>query len=274
LKFEVNFRCTFGSRNPTIHLKIKHQTSDIKQKEINAMKPLSITCAALLGLFIVQFSVAQNVLTAQEEKEGWTLLFDGKSTSGWRKFNSDKIPAAWKVGDGALYFDSSVKDREQRGDIITEKEYENFELSLEWKIDSCGNSGVMFNVVEDPKYRTVWLTGPEMQVLDNDCHPDAKIEKHRAGDLYDLIKSNKETVKPVGEWNVAKIISNKGKYEFWLNGNKAVEFTMHTTEWDTMVANSKFKTMPDFGKATKGHISLQDHGDRVWFRNIKIRELK
>jgi cytochrome c len=237
------------------------------------MKQLGITCAALLGLFIVQLSVAQNTLTASEKKDGWKLLFDGKSTSGWRKFNSDKIGAAWKAQDGALFFDNKAA-KEEGGDIITEGEFENFELSLEWKIDSCGNSGVMFNVVEDPKYKTVWLTGPEMQVLDNTCHPDAKIEKHRAGDLYDLIKVNKETVKPAGEWNEAKILSNKGKYEFWLNGAKVVEFEMHTPEWDAMVASSKFKSMPDFGKASKGHISLQDHGDRVWFRNIKIREIK
>jgi cytochrome c len=237
------------------------------------MKPLVITCAALLGLFIVQLSIAQNTLTPQEEKEGWKLLFDGKSTSGWRNFNSDKIGTAWKAEDGALFFDGKAP-KEERGDIITDSEFENFELTLEWKIDSCGNSGIMFNVVEDPRYQTVWLTGPEMQVLDNNCHPDAKIEKHRAGDLYDLIKVSKETVKPAGEWNHAKIISNKNNYSFWLNGTKTVEFTMHTPEWDAMIAKSKFKDMPDFGKATKGHISLQDHGDRVWFRNIKIRELK
>ena len=118
------------------------------------------------------------------------------------------------------------------------------------------------------------MTGPEMQVLDNSCHPDAKIIKHRAGDLYDLISSSKETVKPAGEWNHAVIRSDHGKMEFWLNGTKAVEFTMHDAKWDEMVAASKFKTMPDFGKASKGHIALQDHGDNVWFRNIKIRELK
>jgi hypothetical protein len=113
-----------------------------------------------------------------------------------------------------------------------------------------------------------------MQVLDNDCHKDGKIEKHRTANLYDLIKVKTENVKPVGQWNQAKIVSRKGKYEFWLNGVKQVEFTMHTPEWDAMVAASKFKTMPDFGKATKGHIALQDHGDKVWYKNIKIREIK
>jgi hypothetical protein len=238
------------------------------------MKPLSITCAAIIGLFVVQLSMAQNTLSNKEQKDGWKLLFDGKTTKGWRKFNSDKIASAWKVQDGTLYLDNSVTDKAERGDIVTDQEFENFEFSIDWKIDSCGNSGIMFNVVEDPKYRTPWLTGPEMQVLDNECHPDAKIEKHRSGDLYDLIKSSKETVKPAGEWNTAKIISNKGKYEFWLNGTRVVEFTMHDAKWDALVAGSKFKSMPDFGKATKGRLSLQDHGDKVWFRNIKIRELK
>jgi cytochrome c len=217
---------------------------------------------------------AQNTLSKKEEKEGWKLLFDGKTTKGWKNFNKESVGSAWKAQDGTLMLDISVTQKDQRGDILTQGEFENYELSLEWKIDSCGNSGVLFNVVDDPKYSTVWVTGPEMQVLDNSCHPDAKIEKHRAGDLYDLIKSKKETVKPAGQWNQARIVTNKGKYEFWLNGTKAVEFTMHTPEWDALVANSKFKSMPDFGKATRGHIALQDHGNKVWFRNIKIKELK
>src|SRR5687768_6927361 len=120
------------------------------------MRPLGLLIAAFSGLFIVHLAVAQNTLTKKEQKDGWKLLFDGKTATGWRKFNSDKMPSAWKVEDGALYLDASIKDRAERGDIITEGEYENFELSLEWKIDSCGNSGIMFNVVEDPKYRTVW----------------------------------------------------------------------------------------------------------------------
>lgn len=218
-----------------------------------------------------------NALSEKEKQEGWRLLFDGKTTSGWRNFKSDKIGSAWKVKDGALTLDISKKQDGRvvgGGDIVTNEEFENYELSLEWKLEKCGNSGVMFNVVEADKYETVWQTGPEMQVLDNICHPDGRIEKHRAGDLYDLIETRFVAVNPAGEWNQARIISNKGKYEFWLNGYKLVEFEMHTDEWNKMVANSKFKDMPDFGKATKGRISLQDHGDQVWFRNIKIKEIK
>jgi cytochrome c len=236
------------------------------------MKNTIMTLLVLLMAYGVTETLAQNTLTSKEKKDGWKLLFDGKTTTGWRNFNSKTVGSAWKVADGTLYLDNTTK--EGRGDVITDAEYENFELSIEWKIDSCGNSGILYNVVEDPKYRTVWLTGPEMQVLDNTCHKDAKINKHRAGDLYDLIACSKETVKPVGEWNQARIVSNKGNYEFWLNGTKVVSFTMHTPEWDQMVASSKFKSMPDFGKAKKGHIALQDHGDKVWFRNIKLRELK
>jgi hypothetical protein len=215
---------------------------------------------------------AQNKLTAAETKAGWKLLFDGTSTKGWKVFNGKSDGTAWKVADGALYLDASTK--EGRGDLITAGEYENYEFSYDWKIAANGNSGLLFNVVEDPKYSAVYVTGPEMQVLDNNGHPDAKIHKHRAGDLYDLIACSEETVKPAGEWNEARIISNKGKYEFWLNGKKVVTFTMHDTAWDEMVAASKFKSMPDFGKAKKGHFALQDHGDQVWFRNIKIKELK
>lgn len=226
-----------------------------------------IACSAL-----IHEAMAQNTLTDKEKKEGWKLVFDGKTTSGWRTFNSKYPGAGWKVEDGTLTLDN--KTETGRGDLITDKSFENYELSIEWKIAACGNSGIIFNVQEDPKYKATYMTGPEMQVLDNTCHPDAKIIKHRAGDLYDLISVSRETVKPAGGWNVARIVSDHGKMQFWLNGEQVVTFNMHDAAWDAMVAESKFKSMPDFGKASKGHIALQDHGDKVWYRNIKIRELK
>lgn len=215
---------------------------------------------------------AQNKLTPAEQKAGWKLLFDGKTSAGWKIFNSTSNGSAWKVSNGELYLDRSTK--EGRGDLITEAEYENYELNFEWNIAECGNSGLLFNVIEDTAYSAVYLTGPEMQILDNTCHPDAKIIKHRAGDLYDLISCSTETVKTTGQWNQVRLISNKGNYQFWLNGKNVVNFKMHDAAWDEMIKNSKFSSMPDFGKATKGHLALQDHGDKVSFKNIKIKELK
>ncbi|MBL7845842.1 MAG: DUF1080 domain-containing protein [Cyclobacteriaceae bacterium] len=216
-------------------------------------------------------SLAQphNTLSPQEKKQGWKLLFDGKSTRGWHEYGQKTIGNFWKASNGELWLDphTGVKD------IVTEGEFENFELKLEWKIDSCGNSGIMFNVVESAAYEFGYYTGPEMQILHNDCHPDGKIVKHRAGNLYDLIASPVESAKAPKKWNSVRIVSNKGHLEFWLNEVKQVETTMYTPEWEAMLKNSKFVKYPDFGKARKGHILLQEHGSRVWFRNIKIREL-
>ncbi|RMG82052.1 MAG: DUF1080 domain-containing protein [Bacteroidetes bacterium] len=222
--------------------------------------------------------IPNNTLTDAEKAAGWKLLFDGKTTSGWRNFKKQTIGKSWRVEDGTLTLAVTKKadggwQAEDGGDIITEDEYQDFELNLEWKIQPCGNSGIIYYVVESDEYDYVWNTGPEMQILDNACHADAKIEKHRAGDLYDLIECKYVTVRPAGQWNKVRIVSKDGHVEHWLNGRKVVEFQMHTPEWNELIQNSKFKTMPGFGQAKKGHISLQDHGDRVWFRNIKIREL-
>lgn len=211
-----------------------------------------------------------NTLSTEEQKAGWKLLFDGKSLAGWHTYGNKPVGKSWKTEEGALVFDPTEKDG---GDIVTDQEFENFDFRLEWKIAPCGNSGIMFYVVEDSKYSTPWRTGPEMQVLDNTCHPDAKINKHRAGDLYDLIASSVETVKPVGEWNKVRIVSKNGRLEHWLNGKKVVETTLWDQAWYDMIAKSKFKDMADFGRSKKGKFSLQDHGDKVWFRNIKIKSL-
>lgn len=217
-----------------------------------------------------------NTLSDAEKAAGWELLFDGKTTNGWRKFKGERAGSAWKVSNGALYLDNSKKEGWQTvggGDIITEREYQNYELTLDWKIERGGNSGLIYNVVEDDKYDYVWQTGPEFQMLDNLNHPDGRIEKHRSGDLYDLIESRFVSVNTPGVWNSIKLVSKDGHVEHWQNGYKIVETEMHTAAWDELVKNSKFKDMPDFGKAKKGHVSLQDHGDKIWFKNIKIRPL-
>ena len=221
--------------------------------------------------------MASNTLSEQEKTDGWQLLFDGQSTRGWHKYGGAPVGAAWKVADSSLRLEASQKQDWQilhGGDIVTDDEYENFHLKLEWKIDTGGNSGIMFYVHEDSvKYKWPWETGPEMQVLDNERHSDARIPKHRAGDLYDLISSSKETVKPALEWNQVEIKCVGGKLDFWLNGENNVSTMLWDDNWKKMVAASKFVKMPDFATYKKGRIALQDHGNNVWFRNIKIRRL-
>ncbi|MBL7740180.1 MAG: DUF1080 domain-containing protein [Chitinophagaceae bacterium] len=220
---------------------------------------------------------AVSVLTDAEKADGWLALFDGQTTKGWHKYGGEPAGSAWKVADGALYLDTSSKKDWQisnGGDIVTDEEFENFHLKLEWKIAKDGNSGIMFFIHEDSvKYEWPWHTGPEMQVLDNEGHPDAKITKHRAGDLYDLISSSKETVKPPGEWNLAEVKCVNGKLDLYLNGENIVSTTLWDDAWKKLVAGSKFVKMPDFGTYKKGRIGLQDHGDMVWFRNIRVKRL-
>ena len=219
---------------------------------------------------------AMNSISQEEKNEGWELLFDGTSTAGWHTYGNKPVGKAWKVVDGTLTIDVSEKKDGKvvgGGDIVTDKEFDNFHLKYDWKISVNGNSGIIFYAQEDSKYKYPWETGPEMQVLDNNGHPDAKIIKHRAGDLYDLISSSKETVKPAMEWNTAEIKSVNGKLDFYLNGENVVSTTLWDDNWKNLVAGSKFKNMPDFGKYQKGKLGLQDHGDIVWFRNIKIKRL-
>ena len=159
------------------------------------------------------------------------------------------------------------------GDLITKEEFDNFAFEMEWKISEGGNSGLMFHVAEADTLGATYHTGPEYQLLDNERHPDAKIEKHRAGDNYDLQKSTVETVKPAGEWNETRLVVNNGVVEHYLNGEKVVEYELWTPEWEEMVANSKFVDFPAYGLAKEGHIALQDHGDEVSFRNIRVKEL-
>jgi len=228
---------------------------------------------AIIAILISFSGFAQNhlnELSVKEKAAGWKLLFDGVSTNGWHTYNKNTIGKAWKVEAGALCFDTTQKDG---GDIVTEKSFSNFHLKLQWKVAKNANSGIIFYVNEDAKYDHPWRTGMEMQVLDNDGHPDGKIIKHRAGDLYDLVKSSSEPVKPVGEWNDAEIISDKGKLKLILNGVTIVETTLWNEAWTKLIAGSKFKNMPDFGTFKSGKISLQDHGDVVCFRNIKVKEL-
>ncbi|MCS7018577.1 MAG: DUF1080 domain-containing protein [Cytophagales bacterium] len=213
---------------------------------------------------IFMLLVMSNWATGQK-KGRWEDL---SSLNAWRNFKSDSIKPQWQP-DGKGFMLSAGGG----GDIITKNQYDNFELQLEWKISPKGNSGIFFHVVENDALQYVWQSGPEMQILDNEGHPDGKIQTHRAGDNYDLHACSTETVKPVGQWNKVKLLVNRGKVEHWLNGVKVVEYQLGSPEWEERYKKSKFKDMPFYGKAGKGHIALQDHGNIVWFRNIRIRSL-
>lgn len=211
----------------------------------------------------------QNQLTPEESAAGWKLLFDGKDASKWwRGFHKDKLPEGWVAEDGALV----RKDR--TGDIVTKDEFESFELSIDWKISEGGNSGVMFKVIDDPKYTAPWHTGPEAQIQDNVKGHDPQ----KAGWCYQLYAASVDTTKPVGEWNHFVLKCQKtpaGTYhcEHWMNGTKYVDYEIGSAEWNERVAKSKFKDKPEFARAAAGRICLQDHGNLVSFRNIKIRPL-
>ncbi len=219
----------------------------------------ALACAAPLQAA----DAAPNTLTADEAKAGWTLLFDGTSLEHWRGYKKTEVPGGWKVEDGTL------ARPQGGGDLVTRDEYQDFDLKLEWKISPGGNSGVMFHVAET--HNAPYETGPEMQILDNAKHPDGHNPKTSAGAAYALIACSKEVVHPQGEWNEAELIVSGDHVEHWLNGTKVVEYELHSPEWQALVDASKFRAMPDYAKPTTGRICLQDHGNPVWFRNVKIR---
>lgn len=220
-------------------------------------------------------------LTNQEKSDGWQVLFDGKTTTGWHTYGMPVGGKAWIVKDGALCVDAENKNLsdEDARDLVTNEEYDNFDLKLDWKISPKGNSGIIFYVHEDStKFSDTWNTGMEMQILDNGTptrrgHPDAIYYTHRAGDLYDMMAS-KEVAKPQGEWNQIEIKSINGKLDFYMNGEHTLSTNMWDENWRQMIAISKFKNMPGFGTFKKGKIALQDHdGNAVCFRNIRIKRL-
>ncbi len=209
----------------------------------------------------------QNLLSDAERRAGWRLLFDGKTTNGWRGFRKNYMPNGWRVVDGCLTRVGTG------GDIITEDQFDNFELKLEWRISAGGNSGIFYRVTEGDDKKWVWRTGPEMQVLDNAEHADGQNPKTSAGANYALHAPVRDVTEPVGLFNKVRIIVDGGHVEHWLNGVKIVQYDLGSEAWETLVKNSKFKSLPDYGRMKKGHIALQDHGDKVWYRNIKIRPL-
>lgn len=208
----------------------------------------------------------QNVLSANERARGFELLFDGTSTKGWHTYAKNEAPKGWRVEDGALV------RTDGGGDIVTQDEYQDFELELDWKIGEGGNSGIFFHVLETKGYP--WETGPEMQILDNDRHKDGQNPMTSAGANYALNAPERDYTRPIGMWNHVRLVVNGAHVEQWLNGSKTCAYDLWTPEWKAAVAASKFASMPDYGLARTGRICLQDHGDRVAFQNIKVKRLK
>lgn len=253
-------------------------------KIIFTMKNLSLFVIALLAIVVVSCAEKNepNTLTKKEKADGWTLLYDGASTDGWRGYNRTTFPGAWTIEeDGSLKCNGSGRGEagaSDGGDIIFDKKFSNFELKMEWKISEGGNSGIFYLGQESPDLETIWRTAPEMQVLDNERHPDAKLGvdgNRQAGSLYDLIPAKPQNAKPAGEWNSVEIICYKGTVVHKMNGETVLEYHLWTPEWNELVAKSKFPELnADWANvASEGYIGLQDHGDDVWFRNIKIKEL-
>jgi hypothetical protein len=203
-------------------------------------------------------------VTSPEPDAGWRRLFDGTTMTGWRGFKTAEPPAGWKPVDGALV------RVDGGGDLMTVDQFGDFELRLEWKISAGGNSGIMFRATTAGAQ--TYETGPEMQVLDNAGHRDGKDPKTSAGSNYALQAPVRDVTKPVGEWNAVRLIVAGAHVEHWMNGVKLLEYELWNPDWEARVKASKFNAWSGYGRATRGHLVLQDHGDLVSYRNIIIKE--
>ena len=242
------------------------------------MNFVKIGAAALLMGIAASCAPSHNTLTKKEAAEGWVLLFDGETTNGWRNYNSTDPNTAWHVVDGCLQAKGSGDDA--TGYIVTEKEYENFILSWDWKLSKGGNSGMIYHVVESPRFSVPYVTGPEYQLIDvegwEEANAPTKLEEwQKLGVDYamHLPDQSKMKVNPQGEWNNSMIVFDNGHVEHWLNGEKIVEFEAWTDDWFARKASGKWGNATEYGLASKGVICLQDHGYPASFRNIKIKEL-
>jgi hypothetical protein len=243
------------------------------------MKLVNIILAVILVMGIsITTASAQKNKKGKKGDDGFVSIFDGKTTTGWRGYGKPTFPAAgWNVVDGTLHcIGSGTGEAGSGGDVIYDKKLSNFELDLEWKISEGGNSGIFILAQELPN-EPIYKSSPEMQILDNERHPDAKLGtdgNRMAGSLYDLIPAKPQNTKPAGQWNHIHILVYQGTVVFSSNGKNVVEFHLWTDDWKKMVSESKFKDWPWFlNTAKEGYIGLQDHGNDVWFRNIKLKVL-
>ena len=228
-----------------------------------AMKHLVLATFLVLGTTV---NAQMPTLTAQEKAEGWKLMFDGKSLAGWRGYQSPTAPSGWRAVNGELVFDG------KGGDLMTVDQYDSFEMRFEWRVTPNGNSGVIYRIATSEPFP--WHTGPEFQVLHNAGHKDGSNPLTSAGSNYAVNPPVKDVTKPVGEWNESRIVARGNHVEHWMNGVKLLECEVGSADWEARVKASKFGKIPPYGRTKRGHIALQDHGNVVGYRNLKIRELK
>lgn len=226
---------------------------------------ITTSLALLLGLGSACLA-ADNTLSEQQQLDGWRLLFNGEDMDSWRNFKKPGLDDKWVVEDGTMTLTGKGG-----GDILTKKAYTNFDLRLEWKISEGGNSGIFILVDEDG--RRIYSHAPEIQILDNERASDRKIDSHRSGSLYDMISSHPSSHRPAGEWNQVRILFQDRFLQVWQNEVPTVTIDMNSSTWEILLDESKFDNWRGFGEASSGHIGLQDHGDRVSFKNLRIKEL-
>lgn len=241
----------------------------------------------LIGMSLISCGNASKNQTAQETiktEDGWIIMFDGSNLNGWRGYGRKDMPKAWIIEEGALKIKGSGKgeagNKQDGGDIIFDRKFKNFELTFEWKVSKGGNSGI-FYLAQEIEGQPIWKSSPEYQILDNENHLDARMGKNgnrQSASLYDLIPAVPQNSKPFGEWNTGSIIVYKGTVIHTQNGETVLEYHLWTDDWKRMVDDSKFKGWEEFinagGENQEGYIGFQDHGDDVWFRNIKVKELE
>jgi hypothetical protein len=242
---------------------------------VDVMRVFPVVALVVAGtVFAMDSAVAQevpplgppiNTLTDGEREAGWELLFDGQTIAGWRGYMMDAMPEGWEVIDGELTRTGPGRD------IITTEQFENFDLTLEWKVNWGGNSGIFYRAAEGPEQ--IYMGAPEMQALDNENHADGESALTSAGANYGLHPAPRGLARFAGEWNFVRIVVSGDRVEHWMNGVRIVSYEFGSPDWEARVAASKFNEWPEYGRASTGHIGLQDHGDRASFRNIKIRRL-
>lgn len=237
---------------------------------------------SLVIMAVVFSSCANSNKQAEDTTDGWITLFDGKTFDGWRGYGRKDIPTAWSIEDGAIKINGlgrSDSDAENGGDIIFDRKFKNFELTFEWKVSKGANSG-LFYLAQEIKGEPIWKSSPEYQILDNVNHIDAKLGKdnnRQSASLYDLIPALPQNSKPFGEWNTGGVIVYNGTVVHSQNDENVLEYHLWTDDWKVMIEESKFKGWENFintgGEKQEGYIGLQNHGDDVWFRNIKVKVL-